>query len=61
MPRGVKKSNLDTLKQHGEKILAALQVEINRKEKELAGLKAEPDPGALPFPSLAAQMGGVVV
>ena len=34
MPRGVKKSNLDTLKQHGEKILAALQVEINRKEKE---------------------------
>ena len=43
MPRGVKKSTLDTLKQQGVKILASLQREIDAKEKVLAGLKAESD------------------
>ena len=43
MPRGVKKSTLDTLKQQGVKILASLQREIDAKEKDLAGLKAEAD------------------
>jgi len=43
MPRGVKKSTLDTLKQQGVKILASLQHEIDAKEKSLAGLKAEAD------------------
>ncbi len=43
MPRGVKKSALDTLKQQGVKIFASLQREIEAKEKDLAGLKAEAD------------------
>ena len=43
MPRGVKKSTLDTLKQQGVKILASLQREIDAKEKDLSGLKAEAD------------------
>ena len=43
MPRGVKKSSLDTLKQQGVKIFASLQREIDAKEKDLAGLKAEAD------------------
>ena len=41
MPRGVKRSSLDTLKQQGVKIFASLQREIDAKEKDLAGLKAE--------------------
>ena len=43
MPRGVRKSTLDTLKQQGIRILAALQREIATKEKELSSLKAEAD------------------
>ena len=43
MPRGIPKTALDNLRDQGAKMLDSLQREINAKEKELAGLKAEAD------------------
>ena len=43
MPRGIRRTALENLRNQGAKMLDSLQREISTKEKELAGLKAEAD------------------